>query len=568
MNKDTIYIDVDEDITGIIEKVKNSREKIIALVLPKRAAVLQSIVNMKLLKRTAEDEKKRVVLITSETGLMPLAGAVGLHVAKTLQSKPFVPEPPVAPEEAVAASVSRGEKGKKLDPSKSIGELAGLPASKEESIEVDNTEAEPVDGAEGAQGAGAAGVIAKVKKSRKLKVPNFGKFRTRLLLGIGLLILLIIGWIYGFMVMPEAHVTVKTDASPVTSTLQLTASAEAQTVNKEQMIIPAKLEEIKKTDTEKVPATGEKNIGEKATGTLTLRNCERVDGSITIPAGTGASSGNMTFIIQETVRLPASSFTGGGTCNTPTEEVDVVAQNAGDQYNLASGRNYAVAGHSNVRATGSAMTGGTSEVVKIITEADIDSAKEKISQRAPETVTDELLTALEAAGMLGVEDSFSSGDPAITTSPNVGDEATEVTVTAVTTYTMLGVNREDLQSLLKDDMESQIDTERQAILDTGLEDAAIRVSDRPSPTNLRLNIQSVGLAGPDVDVEALREEVAGKKKGEVINIIQEHPGVTEVTVDYKPFWVTTTPKKAEKITIVFEEPPRPTPVADDADSEQ
>lgn len=51
--KDTIYIDVDDEITGIIDKVVSSKHKIVALVLPKRAAVLQSIVNMKLLKRVA-----------------------------------------------------------------------------------------------------------------------------------------------------------------------------------------------------------------------------------------------------------------------------------------------------------------------------------------------------------------------------------------------------------------------------------------------------------------------------------------------------------------------------------
>ena len=56
--KDTIYIDVDDEITAIIDKVITSKHKIVALVLPKRAVVLQSIVNMKLLKRTADEAKK------------------------------------------------------------------------------------------------------------------------------------------------------------------------------------------------------------------------------------------------------------------------------------------------------------------------------------------------------------------------------------------------------------------------------------------------------------------------------------------------------------------------------
>src|SRR5436190_627808 len=93
-SKQTIYIDVDDEITSIVEKVRDADHKILALVLPKRMATLQSIVNMKLLKRTAEDANKKIVLITSEAGLLPLAGAVKLHVAKTLQSKPAIPPPP------------------------------------------------------------------------------------------------------------------------------------------------------------------------------------------------------------------------------------------------------------------------------------------------------------------------------------------------------------------------------------------------------------------------------------------------------------------------------------------
>src|SRR5580693_8910099 len=102
-DKDTIYIDIDDEITGIIDKLRNSKGKVVALVLPKRATVFQSVVNMKLLKRAADAEKKNAVLITSEAGLLPLAGIAGVHVAKTLTSKPEIPLPPQCISDAVEA---------------------------------------------------------------------------------------------------------------------------------------------------------------------------------------------------------------------------------------------------------------------------------------------------------------------------------------------------------------------------------------------------------------------------------------------------------------------------------
>src|ERR1017187_5818449 len=72
-DKDVLYVDIDDDITTVIDKLRTSEAKVVALVLPKRASVFQSVVNMKLLKRNAESVKKHVVLVTTEPSLMPLA---------------------------------------------------------------------------------------------------------------------------------------------------------------------------------------------------------------------------------------------------------------------------------------------------------------------------------------------------------------------------------------------------------------------------------------------------------------------------------------------------------------
>ena len=94
--KQVIYVDVDDEITAIIDKMNSADAKVVALVLPKRASVFQSVVNMKLLKRRAEQAGKHLVLITSEASLMPLAGLAGMYVASTLQSKPEIPAVPNA----------------------------------------------------------------------------------------------------------------------------------------------------------------------------------------------------------------------------------------------------------------------------------------------------------------------------------------------------------------------------------------------------------------------------------------------------------------------------------------
>lgn len=62
----TLYIDADEEITSIIDRLRKASEKEIIIVAPKNAMLLQSIVNLKLLKKEADRQKKQLLIITQD----------------------------------------------------------------------------------------------------------------------------------------------------------------------------------------------------------------------------------------------------------------------------------------------------------------------------------------------------------------------------------------------------------------------------------------------------------------------------------------------------------------------
>ena len=90
--KTVIYIDAEDEITDIVNKIKESKERIIALVPPKAVGILRSAVNLRILARTSRKDNKQIVLITNNSALLAMAGAAKIPVAKTLQSKPEIPE--------------------------------------------------------------------------------------------------------------------------------------------------------------------------------------------------------------------------------------------------------------------------------------------------------------------------------------------------------------------------------------------------------------------------------------------------------------------------------------------
>ncbi|HEU4914649.1 MAG TPA: hypothetical protein VFT16_04595 [Candidatus Saccharimonadales bacterium] len=558
--KDVIYIDIDDEITAIIDKVRGSGQRIVALVLPKRATVLQSIVNMKLLKRTSDEAKKHLVLITSEVGLLPLAGAVGIYVAKSLQSKPEIPDVSGARKDAEdhEESVDMRDSGEKpLDTSRSVGEhsknapqsVAFKPDDEDQPIELDNST--PV-------AAGAATDKPKGKKDKKLSIPDFNKFRLWMLLGGVGLVLIVFLWFIAFQVMPRATISVKTDSEAIDTNIDLTLNAEADRVDVEDAEIPAKIQQTQKTVAQQAAATGQKDKGTKAVGSVVFYYCNVQDlflgNSATVPAGTAVSTGGLVYVTTKAVSVPPSHFKSDQSCkkDVPSSSVGIVAQNAGDKYNIAPA-DYTVAGNSSLSGQGSSTAGGTSNIVKTITQTDIDSAKQKIAEQDTTAIKSELKNGLTGQGLFVIEGTFKAGDPEASTSAAVGDEAESVTVTAKTTYTMAGVKEGDLKKVIANQVNKEIDPAKQSILDYGLDGAVFKLQNQQA-TEILVTLQSTAVAGSDLDLTAIKKAVAGKKANDAKEIIGEYPGVTSVDVKYSPFWVSSIPGKTNKITISVEKP--------------
>lgn len=570
-DKDTIYIDIDDEITGIIDKLKASDGKIVALVLPKRAAVFQSIVNMKLLKRAADSEKKNLVLITSEAGLLPLAGAAGVHVAKTLTSKPVIPTGPDdldEDEEVDEDATEELEQEAEPDPDTPVGELAAAgvagaaiaKASKDdevETVDLDNEDIKPdLDSPDKKS-------FAPPKKDKKLKVPDFDRFRLMLIAGGLALILLIIGFVFANSVLPSATILIKTNASSVDVNMDLNLSTEAKTLNEKDNTVPAKVASAPKTYTQQVPATGQKNNGNKASGSVVFYNCNKddklSDTDRTIPAGTGISNGGRTYITQQSVSVPPSSFAGNNCIKKASGSISVIAQSGGANYNIGGSASFSVSmanpgdgSNSFSASTSSGISGGTDSIVKIVTQNDINAAKAKITP-ADDEMKKTLSDQLKKDNLYPIPATYAAAPATTTSSPGVGEQGDTVTVTETITYTMFGVKKEDLNTLLDNAIDAELDSNKQSVLDNGLSSMVYNVESLTA-TSAKMTASTTATVGPDLDVAVITKESAGKKPGAIKDELKKNPDVTDVEVKLSPFWVSSVPGKESKIKVIIAKP--------------
>ena len=551
MNKDVIYIDVDDDVTAIIGKIKKAKEKIVALVPPKRAGSLQSAVNLRLIDRMARNEKKTLVLITNNQALVALAASAKIPVAKNLQTKPEVAE-------VAALVVDDGDDiidGSQLpvgDHAKSVKVKDGTSiASTMRSDDIDAVDLD-IDG-EAVGGPVAASTVAKsamaksAKKNPKAKIPNFDTFRKRLVLGIsaGAALIALLVWMFVFAPAATVIITASTSPAPVSSSITLGGTV---ATDFSKGIVSSVTQQTQKDEVVDFEATGQKDVGEKATGTLKISKL--TPAAYGVPAGTTFTSTNGTaFVTNSSATIPASTPCFPSYC-AQSVNVDVTAANSGTTSNGISGSASGPDGTSG--SFQGATSGGTSKVAKVVSADDVERARGQLVGASTDAQKAELVKKF-VNGELVIDSSFTVARGAIVSAPAVGAEAADgkAKLTAPTTYVIQAVSKTDLDTYLRSNLESNLDDKKaQKVYNTGVDQATISNFRKDGETMLA-SVNAKGSVGPIINEDAIKEEVKGKRYGEVQETLQIMNGIKSVDVKFSYFWVRTVPGNTDKITIQF-----------------
>ena len=524
MNKEVIYIDVDDDITSIISKVKSIEAKIIAIVPPKRIGILQSAVNLRILQKVASNSKKHIVIITSDQTLIPLAAAANIPVAKSLQSKPEIPEVP---------AIQVDDDGGDIIDGSSLADTKKLPNyNKKGSNESSGIRSTPI---EGYKEPDSGQNSSRGKSNKQPRVPNFNNFRKKLLIVGGGVVLLIVFLIWAMIFAPRGTVIISAKTSPESISTSVNLSTISDTDVDKSILKAVNVTNKKDTSVEFV-ASGKREEGDKAHGTMTLNST--TPASVKIPVGTGFSNGNCTFTTKSEVELPGVSpgWNGSGFSVVPGKvNVKVEATQIGDECNLSS-REYEST-IDKVTATGSAMEGGSKRTVTFVTQADVQNASEKIAQNN----NNEQKNIFIATGS------------ETNTTPQVNQEAQggKAKLIASVTYSMYGVNQSDLDKFLSSALKNKISKENnRRVYNSGVKTAKI-ADFKKSGDSITANVTSKGQVGPKILDSEIKDRVKGKRFGDIQADLQSIEGVRDVSVELSPFWVNTIPNDTSKITIKF-----------------
>ncbi len=594
MNKDVIYIEPEDDITDILANIKSTKNKIVALVPPKKAGVLRSAVNFKLIAKAAKQADKTVVLITSDESLLKLANNVKMPTAKTLQSKPKLPvdmeadefgtegedDDDITDDDEVEAEEDDDvieEKPKKIDvkkidddkkdDAKKVAAAATVSKKKAADMEIDDDDFIDDDDEEDKKS-------DKKKKVHK-SIPNFSKVRLPIILGV-IAFLVIFGFgFWALNIAPAAKIIVKIKTTPQNLSENVSFVTDESKAKPEEGIFFIEEKSIKKTAESEFTATGEVDKGTKATGSITVKAASPVlvnldqKKTISIPVGTAFTYNGMSYTASTaaTIEITEKNFSCLHNCkivdyqlscnlsSDASTTVNVVAASNGDKYNIAeatSGWTSSVSG--TVVASSSAMTGGTSKKVKVVSQKDVETAEAGLESEGESEAREELMRQFSNKYLL-IEKSFSATSGKLSSSPAINEEVKDGVKPKVIKeikYTIYAVERDALNKFIKG--KASVGDDTQTIYSTGIgdeqsdDDKGRIESFKKEKDKITGILKTVIKTGPEVTEQMLADKALGKKIGEVQSLVKSIKGVNEVKVDTSYFWVTSVPSDPNKVS--------------------
>jgi hypothetical protein len=561
-----IYLEIDEDITSAIDKLTKNTAENIQVVTAKRSSLFQSVINMKLLKKAATDNKKVLTLVTADRVATNLAGRIGVPVAERIGEPGRVPS--VAglssnsnDEEIDGGVVGDNDAKKKAAAAAAAGAAVGAVAASqaaeaapaESASEAAASSAPAAATAKSAPSAAPASAVSSKpstpnspKAPKGKRVPNIGIMQKRFLWIAGgiFAILLLLGANFYFT---SAKVTLFAKGTQVNAGFKFTADPSIQTSNIDSATLAASQPTIKKTLKGNVAATGTKDNGTKAKGTMTVFNRTNNDQKLIAGTRFQAPDGKI-FRSQSDITVPKAFLQNFSPVAGQTN-VEVVADQNGDGYNLGPVK-YSIPalGSDQIFGQGGQMSGGTTKTSKVITQGDVDKAKQAAldadksdAQKSLEDKVDKDQVLLDASIQQKVDK--------VTANPEVGSEEPNGSVSVEVTYTALAVNKSDLSALTKSQVQDQIGADKE-IYEDGSDNMQLTSAGAPTPEGAQsFNAKVAAFAGTKIDREQLAKDMKGKKVGDAIEIGNQAPDVERTEIVVKPGWSTSMPGIVKHIEI-------------------
>jgi len=494
MEEQRIFLQPDDEITDVIDKLEKTEKDIVVLIIPKSAIIMQSIVNLKLLKRRAEDLNKRLAVVTDSVRGRKLTEKVGISVYR----------------KAKVDKITKTEKKKKVaDETKERFPLA-----------LDDN----------------AGSEEKDELTQPSVGPTKKTNRSMWFIVAILAIIIIAGGALAFIYLPKATINIKLKAETENKSFPIVIKDTTGLKNNQ---IAGEFIETTAKVVDNFDATGKKEVGGLASGRITVYNYWSSDSQPLVKSTRFIhNTSGKVFRTTGSATVPGTTVVEGQTV-AGTATITIQAVEEGEGYNVSASR-FTIPGLPTAKQqkiygeTETGISGGFQKEVLVVSKSDYDSAKAKLTKELESKAVEQLQSEIAGRTVL---DEMIEKTIQDTASPAIGQEAGSFKLTLQKRITAMAYSETDYLAKIKEKFDEKISQERELSID----DLAKQIKITKSSFNLKaksvvLNLKINGLTIPKLKQDILLTSLINKKETEAEKYLIGYSQIQDADVELWPFW--------------------------------
>lgn len=581
----SIYINLEDDVSKIVDRIKREASLELVLVCPKRCFLFNDSINLRLLKKQTDLMRKSVSILTmDERGQMYAkdAGFTLRFLPKNPQSKGMsdieISVRPKLPPVAETAKASKKEKPEAQEPKPDVKKEAVLPPLNLEEIKQTAKKLSRADGLKDPEQAKKPPVIKTENSEAQPKLDvqenvfpfeieehykNQDKKSKGWKWAVGFLVVaLLMAAALVFLILPKAEIVIVPKNDMLVRDLEISFGTAIKEPDSTKLVLPATqiAEEVQLKKT--LESQGKKEVGNRATGFVKIYNFTRSPLNLKAENTTLTLNGKNYSLVNDVSQLRPTGYK-----NTKTKEVDestlvealeIIAAEGGEGYNLPSGTRLEISNkvfgskpQLLYAKTDSPIAGGTSRYLSIVSDQDISSAQEQLKKEALNQVQAKLktqkLTLPDDAWTL--ETVFFEADKTPgTQSPNFGAQA-KFKISG------LAINEDLLRQLIFGRINQTLSGNK--TLGMEQENYQLIYKTKELEAGNQLGVLSVHFQGRvwynlNTSLDGVEKQLKGKSPEEANGILSENSEIERIDIVVSPSWQKRLPYLSNKIKILVQ----------------
>ncbi len=520
----TIYLESNDDLGDVLAKIDRLKSPNFILIIPPGGALFRSALNLKILKQYLEKNNRSARIGTADPMGIVSATAAGFDLTEVTSPTP----------EVEAAETFQ------------INDFTENTETEEPQFE-DETPAYPTSPSHIPRKLSAGGFGALVRSATttkvQLRLSRQHQITLWLVLG-GLLILASVG----YFLIPKATATLEVQSEEFKKQLSLVLADEQDLQAAGPNILTGRFLEITRESVSTFSATGEKNNGNKAEGKITIFNhTGSIEGLLANTRFKSATG--LVFRLKNEILIPPAKNKVPGKAT-----MDVVADEGGTKYNVAAGLKLSVPGlNTTAQAlvygeTASAFTGGTDQITKVVSEEDLEKAKEAAAKNVFAEAETELRKQLKRNEEL--TPAFIQND-VVDSMPNVSVGAVnpQFEIRVQSRSWTIAIHKNELQKAIANAAAFEVPEEKQ-ITQRTIDSAKVDVVEGNFLTHrVNLLVSLDGRIGPKIDAGEITKNLANQPVDSGRAYLQSITNIASSEITMWPTFISRIPLLTNNIKV-------------------